>query len=307
MTRRVMARPILPPRQPRWRQAGAVAAALVLVVIGLIAVSGILANGPGATPTSSLRVAGGPAPGSSTLAGPTGSPDDATAAPASVPPGSRQPSPTPEPTASPTNIPSSQPTPTVAGGAPRSPQEFDLEGQQISIGFPLRPDSRYRYRDNFLEAREGSPDDYNHARTHDDGTATRLHDGTDIYAQQGEPLISPFDGMVIDARTRWQPWEPARYGNTVVIVSDEPSSVGYVALFVHMDEVWVEPGTHVTRGQVVGTVGRTGNAEMQSVNTHLHFELRAPFLLDWSALGENRAVDAFNPYPSLVAADPKRT
>jgi murein DD-endopeptidase MepM/ murein hydrolase activator NlpD len=58
---------------------------------------------------------------------------------------------------------------------------------------------------------------------------------------------------------------------------------------------------------VVGTVGRTGNAESQSVRTHLHFELRAPFLLDWSALGEDRAVDAFNPYPSLVGADPKRT
>jgi len=188
-----------------------------------------------------------------------------------------------------------------------SPAEFDLVGQQISIGFPLRPDSRYRYRDNFLDPREGSPDHYNHARSHEDGTATRLHDGTDIYARQGEPLIAPFDGLVIDPRTRWQPWEPGRYGSTVVIVSDEPMSAGYVALLVHMEDVWVDPGTHVTRGQVVGTVGRTGNAETQSVSTHVHFELRAPFLLNWSSTGEDRAVDAFNPYPSLVAADPKRT
>ena len=63
----------------------------------------------------------------------------------------------------------------------------------------------------------------------------------------------------------------------------------------------------MTRGQVVGTVGRTGNAEDESVDAHLHFELRAPFLLDWSPLGEDRTIDAFNPYPSLVAADPKRT
>ena len=48
-------------------------------------------------------------------------------------------------------------------------------------------------------------------------------------------------------------------------------------------------------------------ADDESVRTHLHFELRAPFLLDWSPLGEARTIDAFNPYPSLMAADPKRT
>lgn len=306
MKRRVMARPNQPSGEPRWRQAGGVAVVLALVVIGLIAVAGILAGGPAATPTSSLRVAGAPSPGSSPPAGPSESLDNATTASVSEPPGSREPSPTPDPTA-PTDSPGPQSTPTLPGGAPTSPADFDLEGQQISIGFPLRPDSRYQYRDNFLEIRDGAPDDYNHARAHEDGSATRLHDGTDIYAAHGQPLIAPFDGMVIEARTRWQPWEPARYGNTVVIVSDEPISVGYLALFVHMDEVWVDPGTHVTRGQVVGTVGSTGNAETQSVRPHLHFELRAPFLLDWSPLGEDRAVDAFNPYPSLVGADPKRT
>ena len=145
------------------------------------------------------------------------------------------------------------------------------------------------------------------ARMGKDGSAHRLHDGIDIYAAEGEPLIAPFSGHVIDPSTRWQPWERDRYGETVVIESDEPMSEGYLAMFVHMARVWVEPGTHVTRGQVVGTVGRTGNADDESVRTHLHFELRAPFLLDWAPLGEDRTIDAFNPYPSLVAADPKHT
>lgn len=284
----------------------AVGVVAVLAVVVLIAVSGNLAGGPAATPPRNLRVGGAPSPGSSTQTAPRRTPEGGTRAPASELPASRGPAPTREPIG-PTNSPSPQPTPTLAGGAPTGPAEFDLEEQQITIGFPLRPDTRYHYRNNFLDTREGSPDDYNHARRHEDGTATRLHDGIDIYARHGAPLIAPFDGMVIDARTRWQPWEPARYGNTVVIVSEEAVSAGYVALFVHMDEVWVDPGTHVTRGQVIGAVGRTGNAEAQSVRPHLHFELRAPFLLDWSALGEDRAVDAFNPYPSLVAADPKRT
>ncbi len=307
MKRRVMARPSQRPRESRSRQLAAAGLVLVLVLAGLIAVSGILAGGPGATPTSSLRVAERPPTWSSSPAAAIESPDSTATARGTEPPSFGEPDPTAEPSAAPTNSPMPGSTAALANRAPTSPAEFDLEGQRISIDFPLRPDSRYQYRDNFLDVREGSPDDYNHARVNGDGTATRLHDGTDIYAAVGEPLIAPFSGSVVDPKSRWQPWEPTRYGNTVVIVSDEPTSAGYVALFVHLGEVWVDPGVHVTRGQVVGTVGRTGNAELQSVRAHLHFELRAPFLLDWSALGEDRAVDAFNPYPSLVAADPKRT
>ena len=130
----------------------------------------------------------------------------------------------------------------------------------------------------------------------------RLHDGIDIYAPESEPVLAPFDGVVIDPGTKWTPWEPDRYGLTVVVESYEPTSVGYTAVLVHLDKVWVDIGEHVSRGQVIGVLGRTGNAE--NVQPQLHFELRAPFLIDWSALGEDRQVDAFNPYPSLSAADP---
>jgi murein DD-endopeptidase MepM/ murein hydrolase activator NlpD len=194
----------------------------------------------------------------------------------------------------------------VAGSAPTSAEGFDLEDQAIPIGFPLLRETRYQYRDNFLDARDGPPDSYNHARTRPDGEVIRLHDGTDIYADEGEPLAAVFAGTVVDPRTLWQPWEPDRYGHVVVIRSDEPQTVGYIALYAHADRVWVEPGARVTRGQVVGTIGRTGNAELQSIRPHLHFELRAPFALEWASFGEERQVDAFNPYPSLYDADPKR-
>jgi murein DD-endopeptidase MepM/ murein hydrolase activator NlpD len=202
------------------------------------------------------------------------------------------------------------PTPTPGGNgrgdAPTSPDEFDLERQVIEIGFPLRSQTKYHYRDNFLDTREGSPDAYNHARRHKNGAMLRLHDGTDIYADVGQPLIAVFSGTVIDPKTRWRPWEPDRYGRTVAIVSDEPETEGYVALYVHAERVWVSVGDHVQRGQILGTVGRTGNADGTNVPSHLHFELRAPFLLDWSPMGEDRRIDAFDPFPSLVAADPKR-
>jgi murein DD-endopeptidase MepM/ murein hydrolase activator NlpD len=170
------------------------------------------------------------------------------------------------------------------------------------MAFPIRPEVAYRYRDNWLDRRAGTPDSYNHAQPGRDGTLIRLHDGIDIYGPEGAPVVAPFAGRVIDPRTRWTPWEPDRYGLTVVIESTEPQTAGYTAMLVHLDHVWVDIGQRVERGQVLGVLGRTGNAE--AVRPQLHFELRAPFAIDWSALGYDRRVDAFNPYPSLVEADP---
>jgi murein DD-endopeptidase MepM/ murein hydrolase activator NlpD len=204
---------------------------------------------------------------------------------------------------SPSSTTGATPTPPT-NAAPTSPDGFNLQGQVIDIAFPLRPETEYHYRDNWLDPRAGPPDSYNHAQPGPDGQLIRLHDGIDIFAAEGQPVVAPFGGTVIDPATRWSPWHPDRYGLTVVIQSDEPATLGYAAILVHLANVWVDIGQHVTRGQVIGTLGRTGDA--QNAHPQLHFELRAPFLIDWSPIGEDRLVDAFNPYPSLVAADSKR-
>jgi murein DD-endopeptidase MepM/ murein hydrolase activator NlpD len=173
----------------------------------------------------------------------------------------------------------------------------------IAIGFPFKRQAQYEYRDNFGDPREGEAEAYNHARIREGDRVLRAHDGIDFYAPTGTPVVAPFDGVVIDPSQRWQPWIPERYGNTTTIVSHEPTSDGYAAVMSHLDALYVEPGQLVHRGEVVGTVGDTGNAE--GGRPHLHFELRAPFLLSWEQVGENRLIDAFNPYPSLRSADPK--
>jgi peptidoglycan LD-endopeptidase LytH len=175
----------------------------------------------------------------------------------------------------------------------------------IVIGFPMRADTRYRYRDNWGDPRSGGAEHYNHAHSREAGGLRRAHDGIDIYARRGEPVLAPFDGLVVEPASRWQPWIAERYGLTAVIVSEEELSADYIALLSHLDRLWVEPGQRVRRGEVIGTVGSTGNAE--GGPPHVHFELRAPFLLTWTELGEERQIDAFNPYPSLVAADPNRS
>jgi murein DD-endopeptidase MepM/ murein hydrolase activator NlpD len=210
-------------------------------------------------------------------------------------------------TPSATGTPGSAPTASAMpdrppGAAPAGPDEFDTEaGVVIDIAFPFKEGVRYRYRDNWLHERPGPPKHYNHVRLRR-GNVVRAHDGIDVYARPDTPVVAPFAGEVIEPAVRWQPWLPERYGATVVIVSREPQSEGYVAVLSHLAVAFVEPGDSVRRGEVIGLNGDSGNAE--GGPAHLHFELRAPFVLEWDEAGETRLVDAFNPYPSLRAADP---
>jgi murein DD-endopeptidase MepM/ murein hydrolase activator NlpD len=220
-----------------------------------------------------------------------------------------RPSLAPRPSATPTPAPP-LPTPTASATprprdwAPQRAADFDIAGQVVDITFPLKPGARYRYRDNWHDLRPGEPEPYNHLHSRKRGELRRAHDGIDIYVRRGSPVLAPFAGTVIDPATRWQPWRRDRFGTTVVIVSNEPQSAGYAALLAHLDVAFVEPGTVVRRGEVIGLAGDSGNAD--GARVHVHFELRAPFLLAWSELGEERLLDAFNPYPSLVRSDPRR-
>jgi murein DD-endopeptidase MepM/ murein hydrolase activator NlpD len=289
-------------RAPRRRlPVTAIGSFAVVVIVGLIGLWVMFGHGASAGRGPSASV-----PGTQMVAdaSPTATP---TSRPTPSPaPSSTQtpPTATPDPTPTPGSASSGGSTTPPPNAAPTAAADFDVHGQVIQIGFPLRSDTDYHYRDNWYERRAGAPDPYNHEKVAPDGHVVRLHDGVDIYAPEGEPVLSPFDGVVIDPRTKWTPWHPDRYGLTVVIQSDEPTSRGYSAVLVHLSKVWVSLGQHVTRGQVIGALGRTGDA--QEVAPQLHFELRAPFLINWSALGEDRNVDAFNPFPSLVAADRKR-
>ncbi|MEO6350573.1 MAG: peptidoglycan DD-metalloendopeptidase family protein, partial [Candidatus Limnocylindrales bacterium] len=283
---------------------GILATLVAAAAFGVATMVGRPPGGPG-RPSASMAVAAAPSESPTRTHKPT---SGGAGSGVSTAPPTRSSTPTPDEEA--THQASAVPTPTPAPAdtsAPNRPADLDLVSQAIDIVFPLRPETRYSYRDNWLDVRDGAPEAYNHARVDRDGAALRLHDGIDIYAAEGEPVVAPFAGTVIDPSTRWTPWISNRYGRTVVIVSDERGSRGYVAVLAHANDVWVVAGDHVTRGQVVGTIGRTGNAEFESSRAYVHFELRAPFLVDWTPVGEDRQSDAFNPFSSLLWADPKQT
>lgn len=87
------------------------------------------------------------------------------------------------------------------------------------------------------------------------------HRAIDIAAPQGTPVTAADRGVVLRAG-----WNNQGYGRFVII----DHKIDYVTLYAHLDRVLVQEGEVVGQGQVIGTVGSTGN----STGPHLHFEIR---------------------------------
>jgi murein DD-endopeptidase MepM/ murein hydrolase activator NlpD len=128
------------------------------------------------------------------------------------------------------------------------------------------------------------------------GGGTRSHEGEDIMADKGVPVVAVADGTV-----KW-------VGSTCCYLAIEHPD-GWETRYIHLNndtqnldgtyndlgDGWgiadgIEPGVEVSAGQVIGWVGDSGNAE--GTAPHLHFELRDP------------SGTPYNPYESLLAAQP---
>jgi murein DD-endopeptidase MepM/ murein hydrolase activator NlpD len=88
----------------------------------------------------------------------------------------------------------------------------------------------------------------------------RQHEGVDIFARRGTPVLSAGDGVVVRVGE-------STLGGRVVWVWD--LSRGLRLYYAHLDEQRVRTGQRVRRGDVIGTVGNTGNA--RTTPPHLHF------------------------------------
>ena len=88
----------------------------------------------------------------------------------------------------------------------------------------------------------------------------KLHDGTDFGAACGTAIRAPYAGAVTRAS-----YNPA-YGNRLFLSHGRVDRVQVETAFNHATRYLVRPGERVTRGQVIGLVGRTGWA----TGCHLH-------------------------------------
>jgi murein DD-endopeptidase MepM/ murein hydrolase activator NlpD len=86
------------------------------------------------------------------------------------------------------------------------------------------------------------------------------HSGMDICNSEGTPIQATADGEVEQAG--WMD----RYGNGVMIAHSDHVET----LYGHMLRVKVKPGQKVSRGDILGLMGHTGNA----TGVHLHYEVR---------------------------------
>lgn len=92
------------------------------------------------------------------------------------------------------------------------------------------------------------------------------HEGIDIYAKTGTPVIAPASGIVIDSY-----YEPF-YGNHIVIDHGRDEIGRFIrSTLLHLDTRLVEKGKVVIRGEKIGTLGSTG---LLASYPHLHFEIR---------------------------------
>jgi peptidoglycan LD-endopeptidase LytH len=93
----------------------------------------------------------------------------------------------------------------------------------------------------------------------------RRHEGVDIFAKQGTPVLAASSGVVtrvgesgLGGRVVWV-WDPAR---------------SLLMYYAHLHEQLVSTGTRVRSGEPIGTVGNTGNA--RTTPPHLHFGIYRP-------------------------------
>ncbi|MXO93350.1 peptidoglycan DD-metalloendopeptidase family protein [Erythrobacter arachoides] len=123
--------------------------------------------------------------------------------------------------------------------------------------------------------------------TDDRGGGTRLHEAMDIMAPEGTSVVAAAPG------TLERIFLSDAGGNTLYIRSEDRETIYYYAHLAEYAQGLTE-GMTIRRGQRLGTVGSTGNADPAA--PHLHFAmLRTQARSEWW-----EPATAVNPFPLLT-------
>jgi Predicted membrane protein len=179
------------------------------------------------------------------------------------------------PVAAPTADTASVPVMTPSGTETVTPADVALLEREIAM--PLDAVSPAALHSNFDEQRGGG---------------TRRHEALDIMAPRRTPVKSAAAGRVLKLFT-------SAAGGLMIYAAD--SSERFVLMYAHLDGYadGMRDGVPLTRGELIGYVGSTGNAIASA--PHLHFAVaRSADVKRWS---RGKPID---PLPILQAAAPTR-
>jgi murein DD-endopeptidase MepM/ murein hydrolase activator NlpD len=127
----------------------------------------------------------------------------------------------------------------------REAQDYERAMRSLPLGLPVqgayRETSGFGYRSDPFTRR------------------ATFHEGTDLAAFTGAPIIAPAAGRVIHAGVK------GAYGRTVEI----DHGAGFKTRYGHLNSISVKVGQEVVIGQKIGTMGSTG----RSTGPHLHYEI----------------------------------
>lgn len=172
----------------------------------------------------------------------------------------------------------------VVQSAPFATQNFRLRlSTRPALLFPVAGGDERSIRSFWGDRRDGG---------------RRRHEGNDIFAPRGTPLLAVTDGRVSRVRN-------GGLGGKTVWLRDADRPVSYY--YAHLSEQLVESGQYVRRGDTLGLVGNSGNA--RTTPPHLHFGIygrrgaRDPFPF---LLGPDDAPAEPRQPPGSVTAVPNR-
>ncbi|MGZ4980430.1 MAG: M23 family metallopeptidase [Methylobacter sp.] len=135
----------------------------------------------------------------------------------------------------------------------------------IVIGFGFMTPTSHKIPVAGASAADWNPTSFWHYPWGRSGT----HKGIDIFAKEGTPVLAACSGVVVYTGFN-------SIGGNIVVVSGAKWRFYYNA---HLQRINTRIFRLVSIGDIIGTVGNTGNA--QGTPPHLHFVVRSLFPLFW--------------------------
>lgn len=116
-------------------------------------------------------------------------------------------------------------------------------------------------------------DDYGN-RIHPTLGIQKFHNGIDLAAPSGSPILAAYDGRVVAAAYN------ASMGNYIMLNHGD----GLYTIYMHASKLYVSEGQSVSRGEKIAGVGTTG----RSTGNHLHFSVRrnGDYVSPWNYLSQ---------------------